>query len=147
MIYVWIDVLSNYIIGLGYNLDSNSDVMKDFWLVDLYLIGKDIMCFYVVYWLVLLLVLGLLLFKKIFGYLWVLVDKNKMSKFVGNMFYIDNLVKYFGVDVLRYYVLYEIFFVVDGNIIYELMIERNNLDLVNILGNLVNCIIGMVNKY
>ena len=147
VIYVWIDALSNYITGLGYNLDSSSDAMKEFWPADLHLIGKDIMRFHAIYWPALLLALGLPLPKKIFGHPWVLVDKNKMSKSVGNTLYTDNLVKHFGVDALRYYVLHEIPFAADGNITYELMIERNNSDLANTLGNLVNRTIGMVNKY
>lgn len=147
VIYVWIDALSNYITGLGYNLNGVSEGMNDFWPADLHLIGKDIMRFHAVYWPALLLAIDLPLPKKIFGHPWVLVDKNKMSKSVGNTLYTDKLVKHFGVDALRYYVLHEIPFAADGNITYELMIERNNSDLANTLGNLVNRTIGMVNKY
>ena len=147
VIYVWIDALSNYITGLGYNLDSVSENMDKFWPADLHLIGKDIMRFHAIYWPALLLALDLPLPKKIFGHPWVLVDKNKMSKSVGNTLYTDKLVKHFGVDALRYYVLHEIPYSADGNITYELMIERSNSDLANTLGNLVNRTIGMVNKY
>ncbi|WP_084027199.1 methionine--tRNA ligase [Acholeplasma granularum] len=147
VIYVWIDALSNYITGLNYNLNKESNEMKDYWPADLHLIGKDIMRFHAIYWPSILMALDLPLPKKIFGHPWVLVDKNKMSKSVGNTLYTDKLVQHFGVDALRYYVLHEIPYAQDGNITYELMIERNNSDLANTLGNLVNRTIGMINKY
>src|SRR5690606_38608604 len=125
----------------------NTSSMEKFWPADLHLIGKDIMRFHVIYWPMILMSLGLPLPKKIFGHPWVLVDKNKMSKSVGNTLYTDKLVQHFGVDALRYYVLHEIPYGQDGNITYELMIERNNSDLANTLGNLVNRTIGMVKKY
>jgi len=147
VIYVWIDALSNYITGLDFDFNETSEKMKKYWPADLHLIGKDIMRFHAVYWPAILLALDLPLPKKIFGHPWVLVDKNKMSKSVGNTLYTDKLVKHFGVDALRYYVLHEIPYATDGNITYELMIERNNSDLANTLGNLVNRTIGMINKY
>ena len=147
VIYVWIDALSNYITGLGYIPGKNTQSMEKYWPADLHLIGKDIMRFHVIYWPMILMSLGLPLPKKIFGHPWVLVDKNKMSKSVGNTLYTDKLVQHFGVDALRYYVLHEIPYGQDGNITYELMIERNNSDLANTLGNLVNRTIGMVKKY
>ena len=111
------------------------------------MIGKDIVRFHTIYWPIILMALDLPLPKKIFGHPWVLVDKNKMSKSVGNTLYTDDLVSHFGVDVVRYYLLHEIPFAQDGNITYELLIERNNSDLANTLGNLVNRTIGMINKY
>ncbi|VEU82939.1 methionine--tRNA ligase [Acholeplasma hippikon] len=145
--YVWVDALSNYITGIGYDPENPSESFEKFWPADLHMIGKDIMRFHVIYWPVILMALGLELPKKIFGHPWVLVDKNKMSKSVGNTMYTDKLVQHFGVDVVRYYVLHEIPYAQDGNITYELIIERNNSDLANTLGNLVNRTIGMINKY
>ncbi len=147
VIYVWVDALSNYITGIGYDPDKASADFDKYWPADIHLIGKDIMRFHVIYWPVILMALGLELPKKIFGHPWVLVDKNKMSKSVGNTLYTDKLVQHFGVDAVRYYVLHEIPYGQDGNITYELMIERNNSDLANTLGNLVNRTIGMINKY
>lgn len=147
VIYVWVDALSNYITGLGYDPLKDGTNFSKFWPADLHLIGKDIIRFHVIYWPIILMALGLELPKAIFGHPWVLVDKNKMSKSVGNTLYTDKLVSHFGVDALRYYVLHEIPYGQDGNITYELMIERNNSDLANTLGNLVNRTIGMINKY
>ncbi|MBN3490911.1 methionine--tRNA ligase [Acholeplasma equirhinis] len=145
--YVWIDALSNYITGIGYDLENPAENFKKFWPADVHLIGKDIIRFHVIYWPIILMALGVPLPKKIFGHPWVLVDKNKMSKSVGNTLYTDKLVQHFGVDAVRYYVLHEIPYAQDGNITYELMIERTNSDLANTLGNLVNRTIGMINKY
>lgn len=148
VIYVWIDALINYITGLGYHPDHEStDLFKTYWPADVHLIGKDILRFHTIYWPIILMALGVELPKQIFGHPWVLVDKSKMSKSVGNVMYTDDLVKYFGKDVIRYYVLHEIPYASDGNITYELIIERNNSDLANTIGNLVNRTIGMVNKY
>ncbi len=148
VIYVWIDALINYITGLGYHPDKpTTDLLKTYWPADVHLIGKDILRFHTIYWPIILMALDLELPKQIFGHPWVLVDKSKMSKSVGNVMYTDDLVKYFGVDVIRYYVLHEIPYASDGNITYELIIERNNSDLANTIGNLVNRTIGMANKY
>ncbi len=146
--YVWIDALINYITGLGYHPDKEpTELFKTFWPADIHLIGKDILRFHTIYWPIILMALGVELPKQIFGHPWVLVDKSKMSKSVGNVMYTDDLVKYFGVDVIRYYVLHEIPYASDGNITYELIIERNNSDLANTIGNLVNRTIGMAKKY
>ncbi len=148
VIYVWIDALSNYITGLGYHPDQPlSENFKKFWPADYHVIGKDIIRFHVIYWPIILMALGLELPKHIFAHPWILVDKNKMSKSVGNVMYTDTLVKHFGIDTVRYYVLHEIPYGQDGNITYELLIERHNSDLANTIGNLVNRTIGMVNKY
>ncbi len=147
VLYVWIDALSNYITGLGYQPGQFPDKFKHYWPADLHMIGKDIVRFHTIYWPIILMALDLPLPKKIFGHPWVLVDKNKMSKSVGNTLYTDDLVSHFGVDVVRYYLLHEIPFAQDGNITYELLVERNNSDLANTLGNLVNRTIGMINKY
>jgi methionyl-tRNA synthetase len=148
VVYVWIDALSNYITGLDYHPDQPlSETYKKFWPADVHLIGKDILRFHTIYWPIILMALGLELPKQIFGHPWVLVNKSKMSKSVGNTMYTDTLVKHFGVDTVRYYVLHEIPFAADGNITYELLIERNNSDLANTIGNLVNRTIGMAHKY
>jgi methionyl-tRNA synthetase len=147
VLYVWIDALSNYITGLGYHPDHFSDKFKHYWPADLHMIGKDIVRFHTIYWPIILMALDLPLPKKVFGHPWVLIDKNKMSKSKGNTMYTDELVDLFGVDVVRYYLLHEIPYAQDGNLTYELLIERNNSDLANTLGNLVNRTIGMVNKY
>lgn len=148
VIYVWIDALSNYITSLGYNPDEDiTDQFKKYWPADVHLIGKDILRFHTIYWPILLMALGIELPKKVFGHPWILVNKGKMSKSVGNTMYTDDLVRYFGVDAVRYYVLHEIPFAQDGNITYELLIERNNSDLANTIGNLVNRTIGMAKKY
>ena len=147
VIYVWIDALSNYITFLGYDLDNQSEEFKKFWPADLHLIGKDILRFHTIYWPVILMALGLPLPKKIFGHPWVLCGDDKMSKSKGNILYADELVNLFGVDAVRYYLLHEIPFASDGTITYELLIERINSDLANILGNLVNRTIAMSHKY
>ncbi|MDO9628481.1 MAG: methionine--tRNA ligase [Acholeplasmataceae bacterium] len=148
IVYVWIDALSNYITGLDYHPDHGlSNEFKKYWPADVHLIGKDILRFHTIYWPIILMALGLELPKQVFGHPWVLVNKSKMSKSVGNVLYTDDLVRYFGVDAVRYYVLHEIPFSQDGNITFELLIERNNSDLANTIGNLVNRTIGMAHKY
>ena len=148
VVYVWIDALSNYITGLGYNVDGNSDELyKKYWPADLHLIGKDIIRFHTIYWPIMLMALDLPLPKQVFGHPWLLVGDGKMSKSKGNVIYADDLVNYFGVDAVRYFVLHEMPFDNDGSITWELMVERMNSDLANILGNLVNRTISMNNKY
>jgi len=148
IVYVWIDALSNYITGLNYHPNQPlSPEFKKYWPADVHLIGKDILRFHTIYWPIILMALGVELPKQVFGHPWVLVNKSKMSKSVGNTMYTDDLVKYFGVDQVRYYVLHEIPFSADGNITYELLIERSNSDLANTIGNLVNRTIGMAHKY
>ena len=148
VVYVWIDALSNYITGLGYDLDGNSDPMFDkYWPADLHLIGKDIIRFNTIYWPIMLMALDLPLPKQVFGHPWLLVGEGKMSKSKGNVIYADDLVNFFGVDAVRYFVLHEMPFDNDGSITWELMVERMNSDLANILGNLVNRTISMNNKY
>lgn len=153
VIYVWIDALSNYITGLGYDTDGNSrlengeDLFSKYWPADLHLIGKDILRFHTIYWPVMLMALGLPLPKQIFGHPWLLQNDGKMSKSKGNVIYADDLVKIFGVDAVRYFVLHEMPFENDGVISWELITERINSDLANTLGNLVNRTISMTNKY
>ncbi len=148
VIYVWIDALSNYITGLGYDVDGESgELFKKYWPADLHLIGKDIIRFHTIYWPIMLMALGLPLPKQVFGHPWLLVGEGKMSKSKGNVIYADDLVRYFGVDAVRYFVLHEMPFENDGSISWELMVERMNSDLANILGNLVNRTISMTNKY
>ena len=148
VIYVWIDALSNYITFLGYDVDGNhGDEFKKYWPADVHLIGKDILRFHTIYWPVMLHALGLELPKKIFGHPWIIAGEDKMSKSKGNIMYADDLVELFGVDAIRYYLLHEIPFASDGSITYELIIERINSDLANILGNLVNRTISMAKKY
>ena len=148
VIYVWIDALSNYITGLGFDLDGASDPMVEkYWPADLHLIGKDIIRFHTIYWPIMLMALDIPLPKQVFGHPWLLVGEGKMSKSKGNVIYADDLVDYFGVDAVRYFVLHEMPFDNDGSITWELMIERMNSDLANILGNLVNRTISMTNKY
>ena len=148
VVYVWIDALSNYITGLGYDVDGNSDELyKKYWPADLHLIGKDIIRFHTIYWPIMLMALDLPLPKQVFGHPWLLVGGGKMSKSKGNVIYADDLVNYFGVDAVRYFVLHEMPFDNDGSITWELMVERMNSDLANILGNLVNRTISMNNKY
>ena len=148
VVYVWIDALSNYITGLGYDVDGNSDELyKKYWPADLHLIGKDIIRFHTIYWPIMLMALDLPLPKQVFGHPWLLGGDGKMSKSKGNVIYADDLVNYFGVDAVRYFVLHEMPFDNDGSITWELMVERMNSDLANILGNLVNRTISMNNKY
>ena len=145
--YVWIDALSNYLTGIGFDGLNESEGMKEFWPADIHLIGKDILRFHTIYWPILLMALDIELPKTIFGHPWVLFDKSKMSKSTFNVVYIEQLLKHFPVDVVRYYLLHEIPYAQDGNYTHELLIERNNTDLANTIGNLVNRTIGMVNKY
>ena len=148
IVYVWVDALSNYITGLGYDQDGNSDEMFDkFWPADLHLIGKDIIRFHTIYWPIFLMALGEELPKQVFGHPWLLQNNDKMSKSKGNIIYADDLVDFFGVDAVRYFVLHEMPYENDGSITWELMIERLNSDLANTLGNLVNRTISMSNKY
>jgi len=148
VVYVWIDALSNYITGLGYDIDGNhGELYEKYWPADLHLIGKDILRFHTIYWPIMLMALDIPLPKQVFGHPWILVGEGKMSKSKGNVIYLDELVKYFGVDAVRYYVLHEMPFAQDGVITWDLMIERMNSDLANILGNLVNRTISMSNKY
>ena len=146
--YVWLDALSNYITFCGYDPDgSHSDRYKKFWPADLHLIGKDIVRFHTIYWPIFLMSMGEELPKQVFGHPWLLVQGGKMSKSLGNVIYADDLVALFGVDAVRYFVLHEIPFATDGIMTYELIIERVNSELANILGNLVNRTIAMDNKY
>ena len=146
--YVWLDALTNYITGIGYNCDGEStEQFKKYWPADLHLIGKDIIRFHTIYWPIFLMALGLPLPKQVFGHPWLLQGDGKMSKSKGNVLYADTLVDFFGVDAVRYFVLHEMPFENDGVISWELMVERMNSDLVNILGNLVNRTISMTNKY
>ncbi len=148
VIYVWIDALSNYITGLGYDLDGNNAVeFNKYWPADLHLIGKDILRFHTIYWPIMLMALDLPLPKQIFGHPWLLQGDGKMSKSKGNVLYADDLVDMFGVDAVRYFVLHEMPFDNDGVITWELMVERLNSDLANTLGNLVNRTVAMSNKY
>ena len=146
--YVWLDALTNYITGLGYDCDGNhSELFDKFWPADLHLIGKDIIRFHTIYWPIFLMALDLPLPKQVFGHPWLLQGDGKMSKSKGNVLYADTLVDFFGVDAVRYFVLHEMPFDNDGVISWELMVERLNSDLANILGNLVNRTISMSNKY
>ena len=148
VVYVWIDALSNYITGLGFDLDGNSDPMfEKYWPADLHLIGKDILRFHTIYWPIMLMALDLPLPKQVFGHPWLLQNDGKMSKSKGNVIYADDLVDLFGVDAVRYFVLHEMPFENDGVISWELMVERMNSDLANTLGNLVNRTVAMSNKY
>ena len=148
VIYVWIDALSNYITGLGFDMDGNhGELYGKFWPADLHLIGKDIIRFHTIYWPIMLMALDIPLPKQVFGHPWLLVGEGKMSKSKGNVIYADDLVEQFGVDAVRYFVLHEMPFDNDGSITWELMVERLNSDLANILGNLVNRTISMSNKY
>lgn len=153
VIYVWIDALSNYITGLGFDLDGNhqeingENLVEKYWPADLHLIGKDILRFHTIYWPIMLMALDLPLPKQIFGHPWLLQGDGKMSKSKGNVIYADDLVDIFGVDAVRYFVLHEMPFENDGVVSWELMVERMNSDLANVLGNLVNRTISMSNKY
>lgn len=150
VVYVWLDALSNYITGIGYDADGNStEQFHKFWPADLHLIGKDILRFHTIYWPIMLMALNVPLPKQVFGHPWLLQGSagDKMSKSKGNVLYADDLVKFFGVDAVRYFVLHEMPFDNDGIISWELMVERINSDLANTLGNLVNRTISMSNKY
>ena len=148
VVYVWLDALTNYITGIGYDADGNSsDLFKENWPADLHLIGKDIIRFHTIYWPIFLMSLDLPLPKQVFGHPWLLQADGKMSKSKGNVIYADDLVDLFGVDAVRYFVLHEMPFENDGVISWDLMVERNNSDLANTLGNLVNRTISMSNKY
>ncbi|MBE6144634.1 MAG: methionine--tRNA ligase [Firmicutes bacterium] len=147
VIYVWIDALSNYITFLGYDLEHSSEEFKKYWPADIHLIGKDILRFHTIYWPIMLMALNIPLPKKIFGHPWLLSGDDKMSKSKGNIVYADDLVNLFGIDAVRYYLLHEMPFGQDGTFTYELLIERINSDLANVLGNLVNRTISMANKY
>ena len=145
--YVWIDALSNYITGCGYDPDGSSDTYKKYWPADLHVIGKDIVRFHTIYWPIILMALGEPLPKKVLGHPWLLSGDDKMSKSKGNVLYADDLVRHFGVDAVRYYLLSEIPFGQDGTITYENLINKYNADLANTLGNLVNRTIAMAGKY
>lgn len=148
VVYVWLDALSNYITGIGYDADGGStEQYKKLWPADLHLIGKDIIRFHTIYWPIFLMALGEPLPKQIFGHPWLLQGDGKMSKSKGNVIYADDLVDFFGVDAVRYFVLHEMPFENDGVITWELMVERLNSDLANTLGNLVNRTISMTNQY
>mgnify|MGYP001851549943 FL=1 len=148
VVYVWLDALTNYITGIGYDCDGNStEQFEKYWPADLHLIGKDIIRFHTIYWPIFLMALGLPLPKKVFGHPWLLQGDGKMSKSKGNVLYADQLVDFFGVDAVRYFVLHEMPFENDGVITWELMVERLNSELANTLGNLVNRTISMSNKY
>ena len=154
VVYVWVDALSNYITGLGFDIDGNHSTEEDdtklyekFWPADLHLIGKDILRFHTIYWPIMLMALDLPLPKQIFGHPWLLHGDGKMSKSKGNVIYADDLADIFGVDGVRYFVLHEMPFENDGVISWELMVERMNSDLANVLGNLVNRTVSMSNKY
>lgn len=148
VVYVWIDALTNYITGLGYDADgSHGEKFNKYWPADVHLIGKDILRFHTIYWPIMLMALDLPLPKQVFGHPWLLQGDGKMSKSKGNVIYADDLVEFFGVDAVRYFVLHEMPFESDGVITWELMVERMNSDLANTLGNLVNRTISMSNKY
>ena len=148
VVYVWLDALSNYITGLGYDVDGNNDVMWDkYWPADLHLIGKDILRFHTIYWPIMLMALDIPLPKQVFGHPWLLQSDGKMSKSKGNVIYADDAVDLFGVDAVRYFFIHEMPFESDGVVGWDIMIERYNSDLANVLGNLVNRTISMSNKY
>ncbi len=147
VVYVWLDALTNYITKIGYDLDGSSDLFKKNWPANLHLIGKDIVRFHTIYWPIFLMALDLPLPEQVFGHPWLLQGGDKMSKSKGNVIYADDMVELFGVDATRYFVLHEMPFENDGVITWDLVIERTNSDLANILGNLVNRTISMTNKY
>ncbi len=147
VIYVWIDALSNYITALGYSPDGSKELYNKYWPADVHIVGKDIVRFHTIYWPIMLMALGESLPKQVFGHPWLLFGSDKMSKSRGNVIYADDLVKLFGVDAVRYYLLSEMPYTSDGSITYETIIERYNSDLANTIGNLVNRTIAMTNKY
>ena len=148
VVYVWIDALSNYITSLGFDADGNhGELYQKYWPADVHIIGKDILRFHTIYWPIMLMALGEQLPKQVFGHPWLLVGDGKMSKSKGNAIYADERVHYFGVDAVRYFVLHEMPFAQDGTITWDLVVERINSDLANVLGNLVNRTISMQNKY
>ena len=147
VIYVWIDALSNYITALGYDPDGSSEKYNKYWPADVHVIGKDILRFHTIYWPIMLMALGEPLPKKVLGHPWLLFGNDKMSKSKGNVIYADDLVKLFGVDAIRYYLLSEMPYANDGSITYETIIAKYNADLANVLGNLVNRTVAMSNKY
>ena len=147
VVYVWLDALTNYITNLGYDVDGSSDEFNKYWPADLHLIGKDIIRFHTIYWPCFLMSLDVELPKQVFGHPWLIMEDGKMSKSRGNVIYADDLVEEFGLDQVRYYLLHEIPFANDGVLSSDLLIDRINSDLANILGNLVNRTISMANKY
>ena len=147
VIYVWIDALSNYITALGYSPDEKGELYQKYWPADVHVIGKDILRFHTIYWPIMLMALGEPLPKQVFGHPWMLFGEEKMSKSRGNVIYAEDLVRHFGVDAVRYYSLHEMPFAQDGNITYDVFIQRFNSDLANTLGNLVNRTVAMINKY
>ena len=147
VISVWIDALSNYITALGYSPDEKGELYQKYWPADVHVIGKDILRFHTIYWPIMLMALGEPLPKQVFGHPWMLFGEEKMSKSRGNVIYAEDLVRHFGVDAVRYYSLHEMPFAQDGNITYDVFIQRFNSDLANTLGNLVNRTVAMINKY
>ena len=147
IVYVWIDALSNYITALGYSPEKKGELYNKYWPADVHIIGKDILRFHTIYWPIMLMALGEPLPKQVFGHPWLLFGEEKMSKSRGNVIYADELIKHFGVDAVRYYLLHEMPYAQDGNITYDTFIARYNSDLANTLGNLVNRTVAMINKY